>query len=61
MESFRWIDRSNPQLATELTHEVYELALLSQREMEPQSLQEFVNRSNRILQALTAEALKGMA
>lgn len=61
MESIRRIDRSNPQLATELTHEVYELALLSQREMEPQSLQEFVNRSNRILQALTAEALKGMA
>ncbi|MFI0435746.1 MAG: molecular chaperone HtpG [Parachlamydiaceae bacterium] len=61
MESIRRMDRSNPQLATELTHEVYELALLSQREMEPQSLQEFVNRSNRILQALTAEALKGMA
>lgn len=58
MEGIRKLDRRNPELAKELTREVYELALLSQREMEPQALHEFVNRSNRILEALMAEALK---
>lgn len=58
MESIHKLDRSNPELAKELTHEVYELALLSQKEMDPQSLQEFVNRSNRILEALTKQILK---
>lgn len=61
MESIRKLDRTKPELAKELTHEVFELALLSQREMDPQSLHEFVTRSNRILEALTAEALKGQA
>ena len=59
MESIRKLDRSKPTLAKELILEVYELALLSQREMDPQALHEFITRSNRILEALTAEALKG--
>ena len=52
------LDASNPELAKELVLEVYELALLSQREMDPQSLNEFVSRSNRILESLTQEAVK---
>jgi molecular chaperone HtpG len=58
IEGIRKLDRTKPELAKELIHEVYELALLSQREMEPQTLHEFVNRSNRILEALTAEVLR---
>jgi molecular chaperone HtpG len=58
MEAIRKLDRSKPELAKELTREVYELALLSQREIEPQALHDFVNRSNRILEMLTAEVLK---
>lgn len=52
------LDQRNPELASELIHEVYELALLSQREMDPHALNEFVSRSNRILEKLTQEALK---
>jgi molecular chaperone HtpG len=58
IEGIRKLDRSKPDLAKELTREVYELALLSQKEMDPQTLHDFVNRSNHILEALTAEALK---
>jgi len=52
------LDPTNPELAKELVLEVYELALLSQREMDPQALNEFISRSNRILEALTQEAVK---
>jgi molecular chaperone HtpG len=52
------LDHTKPELAKELTQEVYELALLSQREMEPHALHEFINRSNRILETLTTEILK---
>jgi molecular chaperone HtpG len=58
IDAIRKLDRTKPELAKELTKEVYELALLSQREMEPHALHEFVNRSNHILEALTMEALK---
>lgn len=58
MDSIKKLDSTKPELAKELAREVYELTLLSQREMEPHSLQDFVNRSNRLLEALTAEVLK---
>ena len=58
MEAIHKFDQNKPELAKELTREVYELALLSQSEMDPHALHEFVNRSNRILEALTVEALK---
>lgn len=58
IEGIRKLDSKNPELAKELIHEVYELALLSQREMDPHMLQDFINRSNHILAALTAEAIK---
>ena len=52
------LDKTNPELSKELILEVYELALLSQREMDPHALNEFISRSNRILESLTQEALK---
>ena len=60
IEAIRKIDHKNPDLAKELIHEVYDLALLSQREMDPHALHEFVNRSNRVLEALTAEFLRSV-
>lgn len=58
MEAIHKLDRTKPELAKDLTQEVYQLALLSQREMDPHDLHEFVNRSNRILEALATEVLK---
>jgi len=58
MEAIRKLDSQHPELAKDLTQEVYELALLSQREMEPAALNEFINRSNRVLQGLATELLK---
>lgn len=58
IEAIRKLDKTKPELAKELTLEVYELALLSQKEMEPHTLHEFVNRSNHILESLTQEVLK---
>ncbi len=52
MESIRKLDKSNPELASDLVKETYELALLSQREMDPTALNEFVSRSNRVLETL---------
>lgn len=58
MEAIRKLDHRNPDLAKELVQEVYELALLSQREIDPHDLNEFVTRTNRILEALASEAVK---
>lgn len=58
IDAIQKLDKRNPDLAKELTHEVFELALLSQREMDPHMLHDFVNRTNHILEALAGEALK---
>lgn len=50
--SIHKLENSNPALAKDLVREVYELALLSQKEMDPTSLNEFVTRTNRILEQL---------
>lgn len=57
IDSIRKLDRTHPDLTKELIQEVYELALLSQKEMDPHSMHEFVKRSNHILEALTNAAL----
>jgi molecular chaperone HtpG len=58
IDAIRKLDHRNPDLAKELVQEVYELALLSQREIDPHDLNEFVTRTNRILEALASEAVK---
>ncbi len=58
MASIQKLDRINPELARDLIKEVYELALLSHREMDPSALHEFISRSNRVLEALTKEAIR---
>lgn len=54
MARLRNIDKIDPVLAAEMVREVYDLALLSQREMDPSNLNAFINRSNRILENLVA-------
>lgn len=56
IDSIRKLDKSNPDLAADLVKETFELALLSQREMDPNALNEFVSRSTRVLESL-AEGL----
>lgn len=58
IQSIYQLDAKNPELAKDLTKEVFELSLLSQREMDPTALHEFIGRSNRVLQILTKEALR---
>lgn len=58
LEAIHKLDRTKPELAKEMVQEVYELALLSQREISSEGLHEFISRSNRILEELTLELLK---
>lgn len=57
--SIQKLDAAQPDLAKDLVKEVYEIALLSQKEMDAAALHEFVNRSNRVLETLAKQAVKG--
>ncbi|MBA2727553.1 MAG: molecular chaperone HtpG [Parachlamydiaceae bacterium] len=46
------LETSNPVLAKELVRQTYDLALLSQREMDPAALNGFINRTNHVLESL---------
>lgn len=50
------LESSDPSLAKDLVHEVYELALLNQREMNENNLSQFIERTNKILEALVLKA-----
>jgi molecular chaperone HtpG len=52
MAAIQKLDHIDPDLSKDLIKETYELALLSQREMNPSALNEFVARSNRVLEKL---------
>lgn len=52
IEAIQKIDSVNPDLAKDMVKQTYELALLSQREMDPGTLNEFIKRSNRVLEEL---------
>lgn len=54
--SIQKLDHSQPELAKDLVKEVYEIALLSQKEMDASALHEFINRSNRVLETLAKQA-----
>lgn len=47
------LNQTDPELAKEVVQEVYDLSLLSQREMGKEALNEFINRSHRILEKFT--------
>jgi len=52
MEAIQKLDLVDPNLAKDLVQQTYELSLLSQREMDPKDLNEFVLRNNRVLEKL---------
>ncbi len=52
MEAIQKIDHIDASLAKDLVQQAYELSLLSQREMDPKDLNEFVQRNNRVLEKL---------
>ncbi|KAF3362849.1 Chaperone protein HtpG [Chlamydiales bacterium STE3] len=52
------LDKNHPELAEQLAKEVFELSCLSQKEMDPQTLQEFVHQTTELLNSLVRIALK---
>lgn len=58
VSSIEKLSHKNPMLAKELVHQVYDLALLSQKEMDADSFSKFIERSNQILETLTQEVVK---
>lgn len=46
------VDRSDPELAQEMAHALFDLARLSQREMEPEAMGMFITRNTKILEKL---------
>lgn len=58
MKAIQKLDAKNPELAKDLILQTYELSLLSQHEMNPNLLNEFVIRSNNVLSKLTEQLTK---
>lgn len=52
------LDKKNPELAKDLILQTYELSLLSQHEMSPSLLNEFILRSQKVLSKLTEQLTK---
>jgi molecular chaperone HtpG len=52
IHSIQNLGSNNPELAKELVRQTYDLALLSQREMNPASLNDFINRTTHVLESL---------
>lgn len=50
------VEKIDPELAKEMAHEVYDLARLSQKEMEPTALNTFIARSTQVLEKLACKA-----
>ena len=44
------LDKVNPGLSEEIVKQVYSLSLLSQREMDPNALNDFIHQSNKVLE-----------
>lgn len=49
------LSSKDPELAGEMAHEIFELSLLSQRELDPKSLNQFIHRSASIMEKLLAK------
>lgn len=60
MNSIQKLQKVDPQLAKDLAKQSYDLALLSQREMDPAALNDFIQRNNRVIEKLAnlAEGLE---
>ena len=54
MAALQKIDASDPKLAQDMVKQAYDLALLSQREMDPEALNDFIARSNSVMEQIAA-------
>ena len=52
IQSIYSLKEKDPALAEEMVHHLYELSLLSQRELEQSALSQFITRSNQILEKM---------
>lgn len=52
--SIYYLKDTNPELAKEMIHHLYDLSLLAQKELEPSAISNFVSRSSRVLEGLIA-------
>lgn len=52
MSALPFMHKKSPELANNLAQQVYELSLLSQKELEPSKLSEFIHRSTKVLEQL---------
>ena len=58
IKAIKKLDEKNPELAKDLVLQTYELSLLSQHEMNPSSLNEFILRSQKVLSELAEQITK---
>ena len=52
------LDAAHPELAEQLAKEVYDLSSLSQLEIDPKKMPEFIQRTTQVLKSLVELALK---
>lgn len=50
------VEQKDPELAQDLALQLYDLALLSQKEISPEAISSFITRSSKVLEALTIKA-----
>lgn len=55
IDAIHKLETKHPELAQEMAQEVYDLARLSQKEMEPEGLAKFISRSTSVLEQLAAK------
>ncbi len=58
IQSMKALSKKDPTLAGEMVSQLYELSLLSQRELDPTLFATFLKRSNEVLEKLSAMAVK---
>jgi molecular chaperone HtpG len=58
MSSLEKLDHINPELSKEVVKQTYQMALLSQREMDPKALNEFILRTTHVMEKLAEQAVK---
>ena len=46
------MQESQPELADEVAHHLYDLSMLAQKEIEPAKMTAFINRSTQVLEKL---------
>lgn len=58
MNAIQRLNKVDPELAADLVKQTYELSLLSQREIDPETINTFIQRNNRVLEKLAEMASK---